>query len=132
MEGKEIRQRHVSVPLDIAEPERDETQRTNKRRFALPLLPRSVLLSLLPFLAILGLFARLFFTSTELLLPVAHRHPEPSEASLDIDNRIRQNGLLHPEAHTYRAATTQTLDLRVTTGQRRPDGVLKKVFLING
>ncbi|QKX62088.1 uncharacterized protein TRUGW13939_09244 [Talaromyces rugulosus] len=134
MEGKEIRQRHVSVPLDIAEPERDETQRTNKRRFALPflLLPRSVLLSLLPFLAILGLFARLFFTSTELLLlPVARRHPEPSEAWLDIDNRIQQNGLLHPEEHAYRAATTQTLDLRVATEQRRPDGVLKKVFLIN-
>lgn len=39
---------------------------------------------------------------------------------------------LHPEDHVYRAPVTHHLNWRVTTGQRRPDGVLKEVFLING
>jgi hypothetical protein len=130
MDGKEIRQRHVSVLLDSAEREREETQRTNRPRFALP-LRRPVLLSLLPFVAVLVLFARLFFTSTgqaAFLIPATHHEASWSH----VDSRIQQNGLLHPEHHAYRAATTQTLAWRVTTGQRRADGVLKTVFLING
>lgn len=39
---------------------------------------------------------------------------------------------LHPENHVYRKSATQHLDWRVTTGYRRPDGVLKQVYLING
>ncbi|KAF2162658.1 multicopper oxidase [Zasmidium cellare ATCC 36951] len=39
--------------------------------------------------------------------------------------------LLHPEEHAFRDATTQILHWRVTAGQRRPDGVLKRVYLIN-
>lgn len=39
---------------------------------------------------------------------------------------------LHPQDHVFRAPVTHYLDWRVTTDERRPDGVLKKVFLING
>ena len=39
---------------------------------------------------------------------------------------------LHPEDHAYRAPETQYLDWQVTSGLRRPDGVLKRVYLING
>lgn len=39
---------------------------------------------------------------------------------------------LHPENHVYREPATQYLGWRVTTGHRRPDGVLKQVYLING
>ncbi|KAJ5091272.1 hypothetical protein NUU61_006142 [Penicillium alfredii] len=38
---------------------------------------------------------------------------------------------LHPEDHVYRPAHTQYLDWRITSGDRRPDGVLKQVYLIN-
>ncbi|CRG89470.1 L-ascorbate oxidase [Talaromyces islandicus] len=135
MDGKEIRQRHVSVPLDSAERDREETQRANTPRFAFPLRRSVLLLLLLPFVAGLVLFARLFFTSTEqvaLLIPTTHRRPDSGQASWShVDSRILQNALLHPELHAYRTATTQTLAWRVTTAQRRPDGVLKTVFLIN-
>ncbi|OJD15165.1 hypothetical protein AJ78_04560 [Emergomyces pasteurianus Ep9510] len=39
---------------------------------------------------------------------------------------------LHPEEHIYRPATTIRLNWTVTAGYRRPDGVLKRVYLING
>lgn len=39
---------------------------------------------------------------------------------------------LHPEEHAFRDATTHTINWRVTAGKRRPDGVLKRVYLING
>ncbi|KAK4574545.1 hypothetical protein LTR86_001386 [Recurvomyces mirabilis] len=40
--------------------------------------------------------------------------------------------LLHPEAHVDRQATTIKLEWTVTSSLRRPDGVLKHVYLING
>ncbi|KKZ63416.1 hypothetical protein EMCG_02303 [[Emmonsia] crescens] len=39
---------------------------------------------------------------------------------------------LHPEAHIYRPATTIHLNWTVTAGYRRPDGVLKRIYLLNG
>ncbi|KAJ5883361.1 multicopper oxidase-domain-containing protein [Penicillium subrubescens] len=38
---------------------------------------------------------------------------------------------LRPEDHVYRPPVTQHLDWRITSGQRRPDGVLKEIYLIN-
>lgn len=38
---------------------------------------------------------------------------------------------LHPEDHVFRNPTTHIFHWRVTAGQRRPDGVLKRVYLIN-
>lgn len=55
-----------------------------------------------------------------------HRHGFNDETS------IRPRIELHPEDHVYREPVTHHLDWRVTTGERRPDGVLKHVFLING
>jgi len=138
MEGKEIRLRHVSVSLDDDEvPQSAKAGKARSRAqdrvgaaFPWSRSTRLLLLSLLPFVVVLVLFARLFgaFSShSPFLLPATFRRPEPS-----FDNRIQQNGRLHPDDHVYRAATTQTLDWRVTTGQRRPDGVQKRVYLING
>ncbi|KAG6006943.1 hypothetical protein E4U21_006562 [Claviceps maximensis] len=39
---------------------------------------------------------------------------------------------LHPEQHIFRRPRTITLNWNITRGERRPDGVLKKVYLING
>jgi hypothetical protein len=39
---------------------------------------------------------------------------------------------LHPEDHVRRPATTVTHHWNITKGYRRPDGVLKLVYLING
>jgi len=38
---------------------------------------------------------------------------------------------LHPEDHIFRPATTIKQTWRITSGTRRPDGVLKRVYLIN-
>ena len=45
---------------------------------------------------------------------------------------IRPQIELHPEDHIHRAPVTQYLDWRVASAHRRPDGVLKRVCLING
>jgi hypothetical protein len=39
---------------------------------------------------------------------------------------------LHPDDHVYRGPSTLPLNWSVTTGYLRPDGVLKRVYLING
>lgn len=39
---------------------------------------------------------------------------------------------LHPELHIHRGPVTQYLNWRVSSDYRRPDGVLKRVCLING
>ncbi|KAJ5578572.1 multicopper oxidase-domain-containing protein [Penicillium hispanicum] len=44
---------------------------------------------------------------------------------------IRPRIILHPEDHIYRLPETQHLEWRISSGQRRPDGVLKQVYLIN-
>ncbi|PKY09188.1 hypothetical protein P168DRAFT_301744 [Aspergillus campestris IBT 28561] len=45
---------------------------------------------------------------------------------------LRPSIQLHPEDHIHRAPTTQHLDWTVTAEGIRPDGVLKRVYLING
>lgn len=49
----------------------------------------------------------------------------------DSVNTIRPRIELHPKDHVYRSPVTQHLDWRVTSGHRRPDGVLKEIYLIN-
>jgi hypothetical protein len=39
---------------------------------------------------------------------------------------------LHPERHIYRPPMTHHLEWQITAGVQRPDGVSKKVYLING
>ena len=39
---------------------------------------------------------------------------------------------LHPEEHVHRGALVRLFEWTVTSGLQRPDGVLKRVFLING
>lgn len=55
-----------------------------------------------------------------------HRHGSREEAA------TRTRIELHPEDHAYRQPVTYLLDWHVTTGLRRPDGVMKQVYLING
>ncbi|KAJ5365689.1 hypothetical protein N7517_008575, partial [Penicillium concentricum] len=61
-----------------------------------------------------------------LILP--GRHHNIQETKVTTRPRIE----LHPEDHAHRAPATQSLDWRVTSEFRRPDGVLKRVYLING
>jgi hypothetical protein len=56
-------------------------------------------------------------------------HPSQSQ-DLSAANRPRIE--LRPEDHAYRPPVTQHLNWRITSGQRRPDGVLKQIYLING
>lgn len=45
---------------------------------------------------------------------------------------VRPRIELHPEDHAYREPSTQYLDWKVTSDYLRPDGVLKRVYLVNG
>ncbi|KAK3677904.1 hypothetical protein LTR78_001999 [Recurvomyces mirabilis] len=69
-----------------------------------------------------------FLTIGSILLAHTQGH-EPYTAE---DGARGGRYLLHPEAHVDRQATTITLGWTVTSGLRRPDGVLKHVYLING
>ncbi|KAJ5535332.1 hypothetical protein N7527_001586 [Penicillium freii] len=63
-----------------------------------------------------------------LILPGRHHQNIQEHEAITARPRID----LHPEDHVYRPAATQYLDWRVTSDFRRPDGVLKRVYLING
>ncbi|KAJ5625031.1 multicopper oxidase-domain-containing protein [Penicillium lagena] len=70
------------------------------------------------------------FSLDRLISPIQHPHrpgPEPDNAAA-----LRPRIELHPEEHTSRPAGTQHRDWRISSGNRRPDGVLKPVYLING
>lgn len=45
---------------------------------------------------------------------------------------VRPRIELHPVEHAHRPATTQAFEWRITKDDRRPDGVRKQVYLING
>jgi hypothetical protein len=65
-----------------------------------------------------------------LISPIQHPHntePEPGNAAA-----LRPRIELHPEEYASRPAVTQNQDWRISSGNRRPDGVLKQVYLING
>ncbi|KAF4761668.1 hypothetical protein N7455_003394 [Penicillium solitum] len=63
-----------------------------------------------------------------LILPGRHHQNIQEHEAITARPRIE----LHPQDHVHRPAATQYLDWRVTSGFRRPDGVLKRVYLING
>ncbi|KAJ9492202.1 hypothetical protein VN97_g1042 [Penicillium thymicola] len=62
-----------------------------------------------------------------LILPGRHHQNIQEHEAITARPRIE----LHPEDHVYRPAATQYLNWRVTPDFRRPDGVLKRVYLIN-
>lgn len=53
-------------------------------------------------------------------------------ASSGHGNHKSDRSMLSPEEHIFRNATTISQSWHVTSGLRRPDGVLKQVYLING
>ncbi|KAJ6160508.1 hypothetical protein N7470_003904 [Penicillium chermesinum] len=57
--------------------------------------------------------------------------PLRSAHVLEATVKTRPHIGLRPENHVFRLAQTQHLDWRVTSEGRRPDGVLKQVYLIN-
>lgn len=59
----------------------------------------------------------------------AHHTDHPISDSPDA---LRPQIRLHPESHTYRDPVTQYERWAVTADDLRPDGVLKRVYLING
>ncbi|KAI5302261.1 hypothetical protein KEM56_000864 [Ascosphaera pollenicola] len=62
--------------------------------------------------------------------PLLQTSSHHGDSSIDIDEPTRLQDL-HPEDHIYRPPTTIKLNLTVSFGMRRPDGVVKKVYLIN-
>ncbi|KAJ5945277.1 hypothetical protein N7516_005445 [Penicillium verrucosum] len=62
-----------------------------------------------------------------LILPGRHHQNIQEHEAITARPRIE----LHPEDHVYRPAATQYLNWRVTSDFRRPDGVSKRVYLIN-
>jgi hypothetical protein len=94
------------------------------------------LICILPFLATLVLFVRFYYESNNddnisHLSESLHDHEPGLSSTLNFDNRIYENGRLRPEDHIDREPVTQTLNWSITAGQRRPDGVDKRVYLIN-
>lgn len=92
---------------------------------------------ILLFLATVVLFVLFYYESNNddnvsRLSGSLHDHESVSSSVLNFDNRIYENGQLRPEDHIYRGAVTQTLNWSITAGQRRPDGVNKRVYLVNG
>jgi hypothetical protein len=80
-----------------------------------------------------------FFISSTILLLFTYRkyrignassmfalHQKPGSSSRDITIK------LHPENYNRRAATTIVHYWNITKGYRSPDGVQKKLYLING
>lgn len=64
--------------------------------------------------------------------PVSEGSNDPGtsvQSSTDLKNF---SILLHPEEHTQREARRIELRWNISTGMRRPDGVSKRVFLVNG
>lgn len=73
-----------------------------------------------------------------LLLPRLHHDIAKPLATITGDSQGEDLGTnfdskfkLHPEDHVYRNASTFTHHWRITSGDRRPDGVLKRVYLVN-
>lgn len=149
------RLQHASQSPDTATQNVDAQQERNKETketksnfdFAahVPTTICLVLVCILPFLAALALFVWFYYSFNYLgddgngsrLLQLLHDYESissfsPSSSTLDIDDRIYGDGQLRPEDHIYRAALTQTLNWSITAEQRRPDGVNKNVYLING
>ncbi|EED18309.1 laccase, putative [Talaromyces stipitatus ATCC 10500] len=119
--------------------QQQKTEANDKRRGSKTTLHTpSILIALvciLPFLATVVLFVRYYYESNNddsinRLSNSLHDH-ESISSTLKYDNRIHENGRLRPEDHIHRGAITQTLNWSVTAGQRRPDGVDKRIYLIN-
>lgn len=70
-----------------------------------------------------------------LTIQISHLHLSPLSAStrgLQHDTPNSDRSRLHPADHIFRNTTKISQTWRITTGLRRPDGVLKQVYLING
>ncbi|QSS59068.1 hypothetical protein I7I51_08500 [Histoplasma capsulatum] len=85
-------------------------------------LSRSCLASVIIFLILL-----VSFLGVPKSPNIAHEN-QAVEQSLHSD--IGQK--LHPETHIYRPVTTIRLNWTVTAAYLRPDGVLKRIYVING
>nr|POE72045.1 laccase-1 [Quercus suber] len=59
-----------------------------------------------------------------------HQATAGEQAQPDLNDKNRFQ--LHPQEHASRDPRTLHFDWRITAGNRRPDGVLKRVFLVNG
>ncbi|KAI5281256.1 hypothetical protein KEM54_003296 [Ascosphaera aggregata] len=60
--------------------------------------------------------------------PLPNGHNGHTDIDVDAPTRLQN---LYPEDHIHRASKTIELNWTVTSGIRRPDGVLKRVYLIN-
>lgn len=127
----ESRRRRTPRPEDQMRPPREKLgkqQIHHKQDRPWPIVSWALVACLLIVLAYLQ--GPVEFSLDRLRSPIQHPHnpePEPDNAAA-----LRPRIELHPEEHASRPVVTQHRDWRISSGDRRPDGVLKQVYLING
>ncbi|WEW57589.1 hypothetical protein PRK78_003056 [Emydomyces testavorans] len=100
----------------------EEEKKKKKKKTSVSLLPTIL------YAAILVLFLRLLGFHLSPLLSDNNKHSSPSPLS-----PLSPLGFeLHPQEHIYRPPATIRLNWTITSAYRRPDGVKKRVYLING
>lgn len=80
-------------------------------------------------LVVIGAAFTLLAQGVQIPLLQSNNHHEVSSIAVDEPTRLQD---LHPEDHVYRPPKTIEFNWTVSSGMRRPDGVVKKVYLING
>ncbi|KAJ5167326.1 multicopper oxidase-domain-containing protein [Penicillium canariense] len=112
---------------------RRRSARTQEPALAQPVASRQSPRPLLTWSLIACLLVALTYFSRPLThLPWTSRiAPLPGRPQRDPAAEGRPRMALHPEDHVSRPPATQHLDWRITSAPRRPDGVLKQVYLIN-
>ncbi|OOQ87755.1 laccase [Penicillium brasilianum] len=102
-----------------------------------PVTPHPKIWSVRTWFLIGSLVACLFMMAISIIHPTIHLSwsdwvaPLQTRPSQYLSAANRPRIELHPEDHMYRPPVTHHLDWRITSGQRRPDGVLKRIYLIN-
>jgi hypothetical protein len=98
------------------------------KKDATPSQKKHIFLSVIPLLAIFVLLSRLYY-SDDLLLGL---HAPPSSPSTEETATSPAVDGDNNHLHIHRPETTQKLEWRISAGLRHPDGVQKRVYLING
>lgn len=139
----------TKIPPRAASELADKDTDTNIDASRRVLLPKSVknplivAICVLPLLATVVLFIRLYYeknnddnvSRVSANLQAATVAAGSSSSSFILSDQyenVRDIGELHPEDHVYRETVTYTLDWSITAAYQRPDGVKKRIYLING
>ncbi|KAI5298187.1 hypothetical protein KEM55_003701, partial [Ascosphaera atra] len=131
MERPVSRRRHrvESTEQRAAEPSKVEEKNPASEHTKSRGLARGLTKHLVEYIAALTLLGYFLFLWASQIPQSSPLHAvNHSDFGADAPTRLQD---IHPEDHVYRPAKTIRLDWNITSGMRRPDGVLKRVYLIN-